>query len=412
MLHRTASGPSTGRARSPQSGGPSRIAHLYRELAGGAEITLLSLCDDPRRAGEQRPAAGLRELCIAKSAAHLEAAAALDAELGASVGDIATLVHHQRTPAFGEALAREAERTDLVIASHPYLYPAIAAVYDGPLWYEAHNVEYDMKRAVIGSSAAAAPYLAHVREVEAAACARAQRVLVCSQDDVQRLDRLYGGVADKALLAANGVDTRAIAYTGPAERARRKARLGLDGRLVALFIGSWHQPNIEAVAELKRIAADCADVDFLVAGSVCDHAELRSHPSNLHPLGVLADAELGVVAAAADVALNLARSGSGTNLKMLHYAAAGLPILSTGFGLRGLALRPLEHLWQAETHAFPAALRALRETDAAALGAMTERARLLVEQRYDWRVIAAGVCAALEQDAGSGCAWHRSRTPG
>ena len=384
----------------PQSGGPSRIAHLYRELAANAEITLLTLCDDPRRGGEQRPAAGLRELCIAKSPAHLEVAAALDAELGASVGDLATLLHHHRTPAYGEALARAAERADLVIASHPYLYPAIAAVYDGPLWYEAHNVEYDMKRAVIGTGAAAAPYLARVRAAEAAACTRAQRVLVCSAEDAQRFETLYGGVAGKALLAANGVDTRAIAYTGPAERARRKARLGLDGRLIALFIGSWHQPNIEAAAALKRIAADCAGVDFLVAGSVCDHAELRSPPSNLHPLGVLSDAELRVVTAAADVALNLARSGSGTNLKMLHYAAAGLPILSTGFGLRGLALRPREHLWQAEAHGFPAALRALRETDAAAVGAMTERARLLIEQRYDWRVIAAGVCAVLKQDAG------------
>ncbi len=47
---------------------------------------------------------------------------------------------------------------------------------------------------------------------------------------------------------------------------------------------------------------------------------------------------------AASVAVNPMVSGSGTNLKIVEYLAAGVPVVSTPFGMRGLDLRPDEHL--------------------------------------------------------------------
>ena len=45
----------------------------------------------------------------------------------------------------------------------------------------------------------------------------------------------------------------------------------------------------------------------------------------------------------AGAALNPMRWGSGTNLKMLDYALAGTPILSTTFGARGVGFEAGPH---------------------------------------------------------------------
>jgi len=377
----------------PRGGGQSRIFHLYRALARRVDVTLITLCDDIHAAGELNLAPGFREIRVAKSPAHLAATQALNRKLAASVGDIASLLHYGLTPAYRERLARATACCDLVVASHPYLYPAIAEVYDGPLWYEAHNVEYDMKQAVLTAGTGAAFYLERVREAEASLCARAERIMVCSHQDAQRLQALYDCARSQAIVVPNGVDTRAIRFVTRTERRSNQCRLGLDRRLSVLFIGSWHQPNIEALGHLKRTAHACPEADFLIVGSVSGHAALESRADNLYPLGILDDAELTVVTEAVDLAVNPITSGSGTNLKMLQYTAAGIPILTTEFGNRGLAFCPEEHLWQAPIDEFPAAIRRLRgglegKQEDGRIEAVVRRARELVESRYDWQTIA------------------------
>ncbi|WP_141699301.1 glycosyltransferase family 4 protein [Candidatus Thiosymbion oneisti] len=380
----------------PRGGGQSRIFHLYRALARRVEVTLITLCDDASIAGALDLAPGLREIRVAKSPAHLEMSQALNRKLAASVGDIASLLHYGLTPAYLERLGHATVCCDLVIASHPYLYPAIAEVYVGPLWYEAHNVEYDMKRAILAASAEAAFYLERVREAEASLCARAERIMVCSQPDAHRLQALYGCVRSQAILVPNGVDARAVRFVTRAERRSNQCDLGLDRRLSVLFVGSGHRPNIEALGYLKRIAHDCPEADFLTVGSVSGYTAIESQANNLYPLGILDDAELTVVTEAVDLAVNPITTGSGTNLKMLQYAAAGIPILTTEFGNRGLELRPGEHLWQAPISDFPAAIRRLREglkgeRKDEQIEATVRRARELVESRYDWQMIADGI---------------------
>jgi glycosyltransferase involved in cell wall biosynthesis len=108
-------------------------------------------------------------------------------------------------------------------------------------------------------------------------------------------------------------------------------------------------------------------------------------------LGVLEDAEMDVVLGAADLALNPTTSGSGTNLKMLQYAAGGIPILTTPFGNRGLELCPDVHLWQAPLAEFPATIAQIQRQDLKERNGMVGRARDIAERHYDWRVIADGI---------------------
>ena len=375
----------------PRGGGQARVYNLYRALARHADCTLVTLCNEPGHAGRFALRPGLTEVRVAKSDAHRTASTALDHRLQASAGDIATLLHAaELTPAYAEALRAETADCDLLIASHPYLYPVLEAITVPRLWYEAHNVEYDMKRAVLGDTDTAKPYLAAVRDTEASLCARAERVLVCARADAERLAALYAIDLAKCHLASNGVDTHLTPYIGQAERTERRRRLGLR-RPTLLFIGSWHQPNIEAVELLRGLARELTDCDLLVVGSVCAHPVMADPPANLHALGQLSDAELEVLLGAVDLALNPMNSGSGTNLKMLHYAAAGVPLLGTPFGARGLTLSNGHDLWVAPVANFPHGVRDILATATDSREQRTRRARATAEQDYDWRVIADGL---------------------
>ena len=88
-------------------------------------------------------------------------------------------------------------------------------------------------------------------------------------------------------------------------------------------------------------------------------------------------------------------TGSGTNLKLLEYFAAGVPVISTPFGARGLAIEDGRHLWIREVQEFASALEALRATPPAILDEMAHAVRRTVEERYDWRSIAAAFAARL-----------------
>ncbi|MDB5066600.1 MAG: putative glycosyltransferase, partial [Chloroflexi bacterium] len=88
----------------------------------------------------------------------------------------------------------------------------------------------------------------------------------------------------------------------------------------------------------------------------------------------------------ADLGLNPMLSGSGTNLKLVEYFAAGLPAVSTPLGTRGVDARPGEHLRTAPAEGFGAAVvAALRCPEEGA--AMAVRARRLVDEELDWAVI-------------------------
>jgi glycosyltransferase involved in cell wall biosynthesis len=98
----------------------------------------------------------------------------------------------------------------------------------------------------------------------------------------------------------------------------------------------------------------------------------------------------------ADVAINPIESGSGTNLKMLEYAAAGVPILPPPHGARGLSFRDGEHLRIAALADWPAALEAMRAERGSAAGReRCEAARAWVEAHYAWDGIAERLLGVL-----------------
>jgi polysaccharide biosynthesis protein PslH len=210
--------------------------------------------------------------------------------------------------------------------------------------------------------------------------ARFDRVITVSEADRQALLRMRPSV-DSAIVP-NGVDTNRCR---PFPSAGRREEI--------LFIGAMgYAPNVDAAAwlareifpEVRRRRPECR---ALVVGRAPPPAvrELQNLP------GIRVEGEVLSTAPLYErvrVALAPLRSGGGTRLKILEAMAYGVPVVSTTVGCEGLDVEPGVHLLVAdEAKPFAAQVVALL-ADPALAGRIAAAGRRLVEQRYDWSVIA------------------------
>ena len=370
-------------------GGQARAFHLYRHFAAHFDVTVVAVETLPLAGTQGRIAPGMEQVCVVRSPKHTQAEAEVQRALGLPVTDIVMPKLHAMTPAIVAAIRAAVAGADVVSLCHPYLLPALdAAGWKGPLWYEAQDVEGDLKCAMIPAGSLADPWLAEVDRVERDAATRAACILAVTDEDADAFARLYGVARNRIATVANGTDAAAIRYAGPAMRAAVRARLELGASPLALFMGSGHKPNIDAVAAIFAASARLPGTTFLVMGNVCYAFDPASVPPNVKMLGLRPDAERDVLFDIAHVALNPVTYGSGTNVKMLDYFAAGLPVVSTEAGARGLGVEDGRHYFRCEAGAMEAAIaRALGAGDET-LGRMTAEARRLVDERFDWQAIA------------------------
>jgi glycosyltransferase involved in cell wall biosynthesis len=383
----------------PRSGGQSRIFHLYRRVARRYDVDVVCIANANELPSEREIAPGLREIRVPKSQAHRQAELGLAQDVPeVSITDIAMPRLVRLSPDYAIALAASLADADLAVASHPYLFPLLRQLTGRAIWYEAHNVETVLKRAMLPDTVTARELLAETEQVERACCLGSDRVVVCADTDASVFRRDFGVPAESILEIPNGVDLETVTYADPVARQAAQDRLGLRGTTTALFMGSGHKPNVGAAEAILGFATECPDIRFLIMGSVCAAFSGRQIPANVGMMGEVDDdtrhAALGVV----DCALNPMGDGSGTNLKMLDYFAAGVPVISTRHGARGLAVADGIHLRLSEIDGFPAALRRLwEEIGDTSLSEQVSAARRLAQERYDWAVIAERYRHAIER---------------
>jgi glycosyltransferase involved in cell wall biosynthesis len=376
-----------------RGGGQERIMGLYGAAAElGVDVDVVALVGhaDRGHAREVRP--GVREIRVPKTAEHDRREHQLHSRLGIPVTDIAVALWHDLTPAYGEALRESAADADAVSAEHPFTTAALLeAAPDLPFLYDAHNVETDLKRGMLAEIdlPEAERALAAVHDSEAVACRHAAQVLACSDADRRRLTELFGVARDLVAVVPNGYDSAATPYVAPEQRAAYRRALGVERR-TALFVGSWHGPNLEAATLVCDAARALPAWRFLLVGSAGNALKDDDVPPNVDRTGPVHERFLSDVLALADVALNPMRSGSGTNLKMLQYAGSGIPIISTAFGARGLDLHGGEHYVATapEPDALVAAVTSLAGEPAEATAARVRAAHDHVLAGFDWPVIA------------------------
>lgn len=380
----------------PRGGGQARVFNLYRNLTDYYEIEIVCLCRQDQTAQSSEIAPGLMETRVPFSSEFVD----YDHNLSKSVDwvpvtDIAAIDGANLLGDYCSALKAALEAADIVVACHPYLINAIRrANSKAALWYEAQDVEYDLKKQILPAGEISDQLLDSVYAAEKYCWEKAEVVFACTGDDLRRLEELYGSSRAFKVSVPNGVDYGGAVYLETNQRVALKKKLGLETKKTVLFMGSWHGPNLEAVEEIIKIAPNFPDVWFFIAGSVGLAFDKGLLPSNIIVFGELDDDMKNVVMCAADIAVNPMMSGSGSNLKIFDYFAHGLPVLSTPFGVRGVEAVAGKDLIVADIGAFPMELSSFFSLPGR-YDAMRTSCRKLVESTYAWDRIATDFHLAL-----------------
>jgi len=198
------------------------------------------------------------------------------------------------------------------------------------------------------------------------------------------------GSPEKVITVPNGVDLERFRFNGYRP----------PGGGVLLLAGLDYAPNLDSVryflAEIlplvrkkdDRLIVHLVGKEFQRLGGLQHQAGVAVHENVADVLPFFMEASV--------LAVPL-RHGAGTRIKILEAMAAGLPVVSSSIGCEGLAVRHGEHLLVADSAGeFAAALlQILDETEAAA--GLAARARNLVEEKYGWERIVAGLETVLCQ---------------
>ncbi len=213
--------------------------------------------------------------------------------------------------------------------------------------------------------------------------------LACSAEDRRLFNSLYGIPLEKVKVVPNGVFTSKMTPVTKEEKKSIRKKLGISGNTVAIFIGSNYQPNIEAAQFIiQDLAPKLPEVVFVIAGGVgngINKDDIKELP-NVVITGVLTDDDKIHYLTASDIAVNPMFSGSGTNIKMFDFMAAGLPILSTEIGARGIEEGTFSAVQLCEAQSFPDAVKSILH-DEEKQNLMSHAARQLAEEKHSWEHI-------------------------
>lgn len=388
----------------PTGGGRLRLLGLYHGLGPNIRARYVGTYDWPgpgfRR---QNLSDGLEETLVPLSPAHFAASDRRTAELGGR--GVIDLTFHKLAVLSEDyvAAAREAAASaDVVVFSHPWIHPLVQDVLDRDrqlVVYDAHNMEGLLRAALLDDGGPGTAIVRDVVAVEATLCRAADLILACSHEDRDAFHRIYGIPADRIRLAPNGAFTEVIRPPTPEERARLRREYGVSDRPVAIFLGTSYGPNIDAVRFIgETLAPALPGIEFVVIGGA---GEVVPERAPVRATGAVSETEKRAWLQLADVAINPMFGGSGTNIKMLEFMAAGLPIVTTPIGARGIETGTTAFV-MAERDEFAERLTAVTG-DAALRQGLAEAARTEAESHYSWERISLQVGRILTRHA------HRHR---
>lgn len=224
---------------------------------------------------------------------------------------------------------------DAIICDFPYTPPVSGPWRNKPWILISHNLE---QKLLMQGLRGERSFAAWMGRVEASAAQTYDAIFACAQEDYTYF-KAHSSKPDTIRLVPNGIDPQRYRRSS-AEGQALRAQWGLsEDDWLVVFSGSRFPPNVDALEILKDFCAREADflkskkIHFLILGSMELKASRRDSMIITGPVP-----ETLPYFAAADAAINPVTRGSGSNVKIFEYIAAGLPVLSSDFGVRGTKL--------------------------------------------------------------------------
>ena len=375
----------------PKGGGQARVFYLCKELSKQFHVHVICLVDGAESHALHKINDSFFVEYVPADKTYSEVDWELYQRSGIPTTDVTMVNSYKEAPTFVAAVRSAIVNSDIIIAEQPYVYALLMQYATNQLRiYNSQNVELLLKQQMFRQSPLKNMIADRVERVERMACVDADLIVYCSEADKLNMELTYSGISEKQyVIVENGAASETISYFSSNERRDIKARV-LPNKTIGLFIASWHEPNIEAVRDLSVIASQTPDIQYLVVGSVgAFFSQSRETlAENILFTGLVSDAEKDMILQLSDFAINPMSSGSGTNIKMFDYMAAGLPLISTEVGARGIDL-PKEFATIVPLDKFPEVISSIRETP------KNIQKRIFVQHRYDWRAVSTRYINAL-----------------
>lgn len=381
----------------PRGGGQHRLYNIYSLLAKEFDVTICSIIETNKQYQNLVLDNGLRQICIPQSTEHARYQWGAEKKIGVNLYDVTMIDFVDHSKKYVDKIKELAVDSDIIVFSHPYLWPLNKFIDDNKkVIYEAHNLEYLLKKDYVKDSG----YTTKIYNTEKEASLKSDLILCTSEEDKTNLIEVYGPSPEKILVTPNGVDTSRIHFITSEEKEKQKKLTGLSYFTTIIFVGSWHPPNLEALKFITdKLCRKYMNYKFLVVGSIKDYYlnEYGKLPQNVLDFGTVDEDEKYEIYKLADIAINPMFSGSGTNLKMLDYMSAGIPVVSTHVGARGLDTENEVHALICPAEEFQAKISRLLENEELQQN-LKINARKLVEQKYSWEIIAQSIIEKLREE--------------
>jgi len=378
----------------PRGGGQHRLYNIYSRLAREFDVTILSIIEANKTYQNLILDNGLKQICVPQSIDHAQLQWKTERDLKANLYDVCMIDFVNKSRDYIEKAKDLINVSDVIIFSHPYLYGLSEFIdKDKIVVYEAHNVEYLLKKDYVKDTR----WSDKVKDIENSASEGSDLIITTSEEDKKNITDLFNISPEKIFVAPNGVDISKIDFITEDERARQKEIAGLKGRPTVLFIGSWHPPNLEALRFIAELADKNDNYIFLIVGSIKDYYQntYGELPKKVLAFGVVDEDEKYEIYKLADLAINPMFSGSGTNIKMLDYMSAGIPVISTSIGARGLGLENNKHALICSKEKFLEMMAELTNNQNLTIF-LAKNARTLVEESFSWDKISKDIIDRLK----------------
>ncbi|USL44414.1 glycosyltransferase family 4 protein [Priestia megaterium] len=272
------------------------------------------------------------------------------------------------------------KRSDILIHESPFLlkYDIFFGLDNKPRIYNSHNLESEFAKHVwIGRNSQ--EYIKHVTHLEETLVQEATLVFATSKEEKANFINTFNADPMKIKLAPNGIL--------PEEWKPRVNKSAYDSKAKVFFIGSMHQPNIDIVNFIVSELADkCPDVDFIIAGQ-CSIECSNVFNQNVTLLGEIDKKQKLELFSEVDIAINPAFFGTGTKIKTLEFLSAGIPLISTEVGVKGMRLIKGTHYFHATRENFAQILNEVSR-DTALLKMVAANGKKYVNHLYSWKATA------------------------